>query len=388
MRRAGRAQPRVGKATPHGLRPHPGTGAAARRGARARPPLRPRVLRGQGEGRRAHHRAVGGGRQARLPRRQHARPSTAAAAAASPSWPSSARSWPPPAARCCCSWSRRRSPATIIARHGTEEQRKRFLPGFADGSLKIVLRDHRAGGRLQLPPARHGGPPGRRRLGAHRPQVLHLRRRRVRRTCWWWPGPPTRGPASSSPALFLVPTDAPGLTTSQAGHGDRLAGEPVAALPRRRPAARRRAGRRTPTPACRRCSPGSTRSGSRSPRWAPAPPGTPWNAPSAYTATRKVWGRPIGTHQGVAHPLAHAAHPGGTGPADDRQGGGALRRRPRPGGRRGRQHGQVRLRRGRGARRGHRDPGARRQRHDHRVRRGDPARRASGPAGSPRSAAR
>jgi alkylation response protein AidB-like acyl-CoA dehydrogenase len=28
---------------------------------------------------------------------------------------------------------------------------------------------------------------------------------------------------------------------------------------------------------------------------------------SRYTATRKVWGRPIGTHQGVAHPLAHAA---------------------------------------------------------------------------------
>lgn len=27
---------------------------------------------------------------------------------------------------------------------------------------------------------------------------------------------------------------------------------------------------------------------------------------SAYTSTRQVWGRPIGTHQGVAHPLAHA----------------------------------------------------------------------------------
>src|SRR6185295_10512437 len=28
---------------------------------------------------------------------------------------------------------------------------------------------------------------------------------------------------------------------------------------------------------------------------------------SSYTAARSVWGRPIGTHQGVAHPLAHAA---------------------------------------------------------------------------------
>jgi alkylation response protein AidB-like acyl-CoA dehydrogenase len=27
---------------------------------------------------------------------------------------------------------------------------------------------------------------------------------------------------------------------------------------------------------------------------------------STYTATRSVWGRPIGSHQGVAHPLAHA----------------------------------------------------------------------------------
>jgi alkylation response protein AidB-like acyl-CoA dehydrogenase len=27
---------------------------------------------------------------------------------------------------------------------------------------------------------------------------------------------------------------------------------------------------------------------------------------SAYTAQRSVWGRPIGTHQAVAHPLAHA----------------------------------------------------------------------------------
>jgi alkylation response protein AidB-like acyl-CoA dehydrogenase len=28
---------------------------------------------------------------------------------------------------------------------------------------------------------------------------------------------------------------------------------------------------------------------------------------SAYVSSRSVWGRPIGSHQGVAHPLAHAA---------------------------------------------------------------------------------
>jgi alkylation response protein AidB-like acyl-CoA dehydrogenase len=27
---------------------------------------------------------------------------------------------------------------------------------------------------------------------------------------------------------------------------------------------------------------------------------------SSYVSTRSVWGRPIGSHQGVAHPLAHA----------------------------------------------------------------------------------
>ena len=67
---------------------------------------------------------------------------------------------------------------TVIARHGTEEQRERFLPGHRRRLAEGGLRDHRAGGGLQLPPARHGRPPGRRRLGALRPQVLHLRRRR------------------------------------------------------------------------------------------------------------------------------------------------------------------------------------------------------------------
>ena len=65
--------------------------------------------------------------------------STAVAAAGSPSWRSSARSWRRPAARCCCWWSRRRSSARCSARHGTEAQRAEFLPGIADGSLKVVF---------------------------------------------------------------------------------------------------------------------------------------------------------------------------------------------------------------------------------------------------------
>ena len=111
--------------------------------------------------------------------------------------------------------------ATIIARHGTEEQRKRYLPGLRRRLAEGGLRDHRAGRRVELPPARHGGPPRRRRLGAHRPQVLHLRRRRGARTCSSWPGPRSADRAGCKPALFVVPTDAPGLTRVEAGHGDR-----------------------------------------------------------------------------------------------------------------------------------------------------------------------
>ena len=103
---------------------------------------------------------------------------------------------------------------------------------------------------------------------------------------------------------------------------------------------------------------------------------------------RSVWGRPIGSHQGVAHPLAHAhiqvelarlmvakaasLYDAGR----DLEAGVAANMA------------KYAVVRGGGAGRGHRDPGARRQRHDHRVRRGHAARRRPGPAGSRRSAGR
>ena len=145
---------------------------------------------------------------------------------------------------------------TIITRFGTEEQRKRLAARARRRLAKIMLRHHRAGRRLQLPPARHDGPPRRRRLAAQRPQVLHLRRRR-RRPSSSSPGTEDAADAARlKPALFVVPTDAPGSTALQARHGDRVAGQAVPALPGRRPAARRRADRRRGTPGCRRCSPG------------------------------------------------------------------------------------------------------------------------------------
>ena len=79
-------------------------------------------------------------------------------------------------------------------------------------------------------------------------------------------------------------------------------------------------------------------------------------------------GRPIGAHQAIAHPLAAGPHRARTGPADDAEGRRPLRRRRRHGRGRGRQHGQVRGRRG--LREGRRPgrPHPRRQRPDPRVR--------------------
>ena len=133
--------------------------------ARAGPTLRPRATSSRRRVRRTPHRAVGRGRPARLPRGQHPRAEYGGGGGGITEL-----------AIVCEELAAAGSPllllvvspaiaATIIARHGTEEQRKGHLPGLADGSVKIVLRDHRAGGRLQLPPARHGRPPRRRRTG-------------------------------------------------------------------------------------------------------------------------------------------------------------------------------------------------------------------------------
>lgn len=85
--------------------------------------------------------------------------------------------------------------ATVINRHGTEAQRKRHLPGLADGSQKIVfaITEPEAGSnfhRLVLWPAATataGCSPAASATspGSTRPT-----------TCWWWPVPKTRRPAS------------------------------------------------------------------------------------------------------------------------------------------------------------------------------------------------
>ncbi|MEV6368680.1 acyl-CoA dehydrogenase [Micromonospora musae] len=197
--------------------------------------------------------------------------------------------------------------ATVINRHGTEAQRKRFLPGFADGSLKVVfaITEPEAGSNFHRlgTVARRDGDDW--LLSGHKCFISGVDEAQyvlvVART-----EDATTG--RLKPALFVVPSDAPGLTRSKLAMeivspenqfllylddvrlpADALVGESVEAglpalfaglNPERITVAAMGAG--TGRYAIERAS--------------------------TYTATRKVWGgRSIGSHQGVSHPLAHAA---------------------------------------------------------------------------------
>jgi len=205
--------------------------------------------------------------------------------------------------------------ATVINKHGTDEQRKRHLPGLADGSQKIVfaITEPEAGSnfhRLGTVARRDGDDwllSGRKCYISGVDEAGHVLV--VARVAV---GDGQAGSAEASPklrpALFIVPTDAPGLTRSKLEMeivspenqfllylddvrlpADALVGGSLDAglpalfaglNPERITVAAMGAG--TGRYAIERAS--------------------------AYTASRKVWGgRSIGTHQGVAHPLAHAA---------------------------------------------------------------------------------
>ena len=99
-------------------------------------------------------------------------------------------------------------------RFGTEEQKQRWLPGIADGSLTMAFAITEPDAGSNSHNITTTGAPRRRRLGAQRPEDLHLRRRRGRRRARRGAHRRTRRPASSSPCLFVVPTDAEGLRVS------------------------------------------------------------------------------------------------------------------------------------------------------------------------------
>jgi alkylation response protein AidB-like acyl-CoA dehydrogenase len=193
--------------------------------------------------------------------------------------------------------------ATIIARHGTEEQRAAYLPGIADGSARVAfaITEPEAGSnfhRLGTLARRDGDDwvlNGRKCFISGVDSCGHVLV--VART---------EVSGRLAPALFLVPTDAPGLTRSK------LDMEIVATESQwllylddvRLPADALVGGEESGLPALfaglnpERITIAAMSVGTG--RYA-------LERASAYAAGRSVWGRPIGSHQGVAHPLAHAA---------------------------------------------------------------------------------
>ena len=196
--------------------------------------------------------------------------------------------------------------ATIIAKHATDEQRQRFLPGIADGTLKIVfaITEPEAGTnshRLATTATRDGDEwilNGRKCFISgvdEAPYVLVVARTAE--------GSDT---GRLQPALFVVPTDAAGLTRSplemeivspekqwllyfddvRVPHSSLIGGDPAAALPALF------AGLNPERITVAAGAVGTARYA--------------LSRAASYTKTRSVWGRPIGSHQGVAHPLAHA----------------------------------------------------------------------------------
>jgi alkylation response protein AidB-like acyl-CoA dehydrogenase len=194
--------------------------------------------------------------------------------------------------------------ATIIARFGTDEQKRRWLPRFADGSVIMAfgITEPDAGSnshRLTTTARRDGGDwvlSGQKVFisgvdGAE--AVLIVGRTEDART------------GKLKPALFIVPTDSPGFTAQKIDMdmispdrqftlflddvrlpADALVGSEDAAL------AQLFAGLNP-----ERIMGASFATGMG--RYA-------LEKAVEYTKTRNVWGTPIGAHQGLAHPLAEA----------------------------------------------------------------------------------
>ena len=131
---------------------------------------------------------------------------------------------------------------TVIGRFGTDEQKQRWLPGLADGSLTMAFA-------ITEPDA-----------GSNSHEITTAARRDgddwvlTGRKVWICGvdladallvvGKLADGPKGTlRPALFVVPTDAPGLTAHRDPDGAHQPGEAVPAVPGRRTAAGRRAGR-------------------------------------------------------------------------------------------------------------------------------------------------
>ncbi len=196
--------------------------------------------------------------------------------------------------------------ATIIARSGTTEQKERWLPGLATGSVKMAfaITEPDAGSNshnLSTVATRDGDDwllTGRKTYISgvdEADAVLVVARTQDART------------GTLRPALVVVPTDAPGLEKALIPveitgpekqftlflddvrvPADALVGETAEAA-----LAALFAGLNP-----ERITGAAVANGIG--RYA-------LGKASAYARTRQVWGVPIGSHQGLAHPLAHAA---------------------------------------------------------------------------------
>ena len=192
---------------------------------------------------------------------------------------------------------------TILAKHGTPAQRSTYLPGLADGSLKIVfaITEPEAGSnfhRLGTIARRDGSDwvlSGRKCFisGVDEADYILVVARLADSS------------GRLAPALFLVPVDTPGLSSSKLDMeivspenqwllylddvrlpADALIGDVGTGLP-------------------------ALFSGLNPERITVAAMGVGTGRyalarATSYVGSRSVWGRPIGSHQGVAHPLAHA----------------------------------------------------------------------------------
>lgn len=192
--------------------------------------------------------------------------------------------------------------ATIVARHGTASQRKQLLPQFADGSLKVAfaITEPEAGSNFH----RLGTTARREQNGwslsgrkcfisgvDEASHVLVVARTEVS--------------GRLAPALFIVPTDAPGMTASKIDMeitspenqwmlylddvhmpSDALIGDESTGLPALF------SGLNPERITVAAMSVGTA-------RYALA-------QAASYARQRSVWGRTIGSHQGVSHQLAHA----------------------------------------------------------------------------------
>ena len=195
---------------------------------------------------------------------------------------------------------------TILARHGTPEQRKRFLPGIAAGTERIVfaITEPEAGsnfhrlGTVARPDGDDWVLSGRKCFISGVDEADHVLV--VART-------EDKATGRLKPALFVVPAGAPGLAKSKLDmeivspenqwlvYLDEvrvpaealIGGDPESGLPALF------AGLNPERITVAAMGAGSARYA--------------LERAGEYAGSRAVWGRPIGAHQGIAHPLAHAA---------------------------------------------------------------------------------